>query len=189
MAPRARCRWCGATPDYVAYHDKEWGVPSRDDRHLFEMLNLEGAQAGLAWITILRKREGYREAFDGFDPALVSLYRNARIERLLKNPGIVRNRAKIEATVLNARATRAVQEEFGSLADYLWNFVGGAPIQNRWTGDGDVPATTAESEQMSRDLLKRGFRFVGPTICYSFMQAVGMVNDHIVTCYRHKQLA
>jgi DNA-3-methyladenine glycosylase I len=186
--PRVRCGWCGTTPVYVAYHDKEWGVPSRDDGHLFEMLNLEGAQAGLSWLTILKKREGYREAFDGFDPARVALYRGARIERLLKNPAIVRNRAKIEATILNARATLEVQDEFGSLASYLWTFVDGKPVQNHWAASGEVPATTEASEQMSKALLKRGFRFVGPTICYAFMQAVGMVNDHIVACYRHPQL-
>jgi DNA-3-methyladenine glycosylase I len=189
MAPKVRCSWCGTIPEYVRYHDEEWGVPSRDDGHLFEMLNLEGAQAGLSWITILRKREGYREAFDGFDPALVALYRKARIERLLKNPAIVRNRAKIEATVMNARATLAVQAEFGSLARFLWEFVGDEPIQNRFTGMGDMPAKTEVSERMSKVLLTRGFRFVGPTICYAFMQAVGMVNDHVVGCYRHKQLA
>jgi DNA-3-methyladenine glycosylase I len=189
MAPKVRCNWCGTTSEYVAYHDTEWGVPAHDDRHLFEMINLEGAQAGLSWITILRKRAAYREAFDGFDPALVALYRNARIERLLKNPGIVRNRAKIEATVMNARATLAVQKEFGSLDRFLWSFVDGKPIQNQWHASGDVPASTEISERMSKELLKRGFRFVGPTICYAFMQAVGMVNDHVTACYRHAQVA
>jgi DNA-3-methyladenine glycosylase I len=189
MTVRARCSWCGKIPEYVAYHDQEWGVPAHDDRHLFEMINLEGAQAGLSWITILKKREAYRAAFDGFDPGRVALYRGARIERLLKNPGIVRNRAKIEATVLNARATLKVQDEFGSLDRFLWDFVDGTPIQNHWTGSGDVPADTEVSERMSKALLKRGFRFVGPTICYAFMQAVGMVNDHVVGCYRHPQVA
>jgi DNA-3-methyladenine glycosylase I len=186
--PKVRCSWCGTIPEYVRYHDLEWGVPSHDDGHLFEMLNLEGAQAGLSWLTILRKREGYREAFEGFDAARVARYTPARVEKLLKNPAIVRNRGKVEATIANARATLAVQDEFGSLSDYLWGFVGAKPIQNRFTGMGDMPAKTEISERMSKALLKRGFRFVGPTICYAFMQATGMVNDHVVACYRHNQL-
>jgi DNA-3-methyladenine glycosylase I len=172
----------------VRYHDREWGVPSHDDAHLFEMLTLEGAQAGLSWLTILRKREGYREAFEGFDPARVARFRPARIERLMLNPAVVRNRAKLEATVANARATLAAQEELGSLDRLLWSFVAGKPLQNAWTGMGQMPAKTDISTRMSKALLARGFKFVGPTTCYAFMQAVGMVNDHLVSCYRYPQL-
>ena len=182
-----RCGWA-RNPLSVAYHDREWGVPVRDDRTLFEFLVLEGAQAGLSWDTILAKRENYRKALDGFDFERIASYDAKKKRQLLANPGIVRNRAKIEATILNARATLEVLDEFGSLASYLWTFVDGKPVQNHWAASGEVPATTEASEQMSKALLKRGFRFVGPTICYAFMQAVGMVNDHIVACYRHPQL-
>jgi len=183
-----RCSWCGTDPLYVAYHDEEWGVPSHDDRHLFEMLILEGAQAGLSWITILRKREAYRAAFAAFDPVAVARFTPARIERLLQNPGIVRNRLKVEGTVRNARAMLDTAEAFGTFNSYLWQFVEGRPIVNRRRAISDVPPTTAESDAMSRDLKKRGFTFVGSTICYAFMQATGMVNDHLVGCYRYKQI-
>jgi DNA-3-methyladenine glycosylase I len=182
-----RCGWADAGPLEIAYHDTEWGVPSRDDRHLFEMLILEGAQAGLSWSTILRKREGYRKAFAAFDPVKVARFDGRRRAALMRDPGIVRNRHKIEAAVTNARQVLAVQEEFGSLADYLWRFVDGEPIRNAWTAMGKVPAETAESRAMSRALVQRGFRFVGPTICYAFMQATGMVNDHITTCFRYSR--
>ena len=179
-----RCGWAQGGPLEIAYHDREWGVPSRDDRHLFEMLILEGAQAGLSWSTILRKRENYRKAFAGFDPARVARFDARRRAALLRDPGIVRNRLKIEATVANARQVLAVQEEHGGLAAYLWQFVDGKPIVNAWKTLREVPAETAESRAMSRALLARGFRFVGPTICYAFMQATGMVNDHITACFR-----
>lgn len=180
-----RCGWANGGPLEIAYHDTEWGVPSRDDRHLFEMLVLEGAQAGLSWSTILKKRENYRKAFAGFDPAKVARFDGRRRAALMRDPGIVRNRQKIEATVGNARQVLAAQEEFGSLAGYLWQFVDGKPIRNAWRAGGQVPAETAESLAMSKALVKRGFRFVGPTICYAFMQATGMVNDHITTCFRY----
>jgi DNA-3-methyladenine glycosylase I len=186
---RPRCAWPGTDPLYLRYHDEEWGVPVHDDRKLFEFLVLEGAQAGLSWITILRKREAYREAFDGFDPERVARYDRRRIERLLKNPGIVRNRLKIESAVTNARAFLAVQDEFGSFDRYLWKFVAGRPIVNRRSSMKAVPARTRESDAMSEDLKKRGFRFVGSTICYAHMQAVGMVNDHTVNCFRHRVLS
>jgi DNA-3-methyladenine glycosylase I len=179
-----RCGWCGDVPEYVRYHDEEWGVASHDDTHLFEMLILEGAQAGLSWLTILRKREAYREAFDGFDASRVARYTPARIEKLMRNAGIVRNRAKLEATVKNARATLAVRDEFGSLDAYLWSFVGGAPLENRPRTMADVPAKSAESDRMSKALKQRGFGFVGSTICYAFMQATGMVDDHVAACFR-----
>ena len=182
-----RCDWANGGPLEIAYHDTEWGVPSRDDRHLFEMLTLEGAQAGLSWSTILRKRENYRKAFAGFDPVKVARFDGRKRTALMRDPGIVRNRLKIEATVANARQVLAVQDEQGSLADYLWQFVGGTPIVNAWTTMRQVPAETAESRVMSRALVKRGFRFVGPTICYAFMQATGMVNDHITACFRHSK--
>jgi len=178
----ARCPWAGSDPLYLRYHDEEWGVPSHDDRHLFEMLILEGAQAGLSWITILRKRAAYRKAFDRFDPRRIAKYDANKLHALLADPGIVRNRLKIHGTVTNARAFLAVQEEFGSFDAYLWGFVGGAPKINRPRAMGDVPARTAESDGLSKDLKKRGFTFVGSTICYAFMQAVGMVNDHLVGC-------
>ena len=173
-----RCRWAGTDPLMVAYHDDEWGVPVHDDRRLFEMLILEGAQAGLSWSTILRKREYYREAFLRFDPAAVARMDGRSIRRLLANEGIVRNRLKIEATVANARAFLEIQKEFGSFDCYIWGFVGGVPRQNRWRSMGELPASTPESTVMSTELRRRGLRFVGPTICYAFMQAVGMVNDH-----------
>lgn len=182
-----RCGWADGGPLYIAYHDTEWGVPSRDDRHLFEMLILEGAQAGLSWSTILRKRENYRKAFAGFDPARVARFDGRKRAALMRDAGIVRNRQKIEATVVNARQVLAVQEEFGSVAAYLWHFVDGKPIRNAWPSLREVPAETAESRALSRALVKRGFRFVGPTICYAFMQATGMVNDHITTCFRYSR--
>jgi len=182
-----RCAWANGGPLEIAYHDTEWGVPSRDDRHLFEMLILEGAQAGLSWSTILRKRESYRKAFAGFDPAKVARFDGRKRAALMRDPGIVRNRLKIEATVVNARQVLAVQEEQGSLAAYLWQFVDGEPVVNAWTATGQVPAETAASRAMSKALVKRGFRFVGPTICYAFMQATGMVNDHITTCFRYSK--
>jgi DNA-3-methyladenine glycosylase I len=180
-----RCAWAGDDPLYRRYHDEEWGVPVHDDRTLFEFLILEGAQAGLSWITILRKREHYRRAFDNFDAAKIARYSAAKLEALLADPGIVRNRLKVRATVLNARAALAVQEEFGSLDAYLWRFVDGQPIVNRWRSIAQVPSRTARSDAMSKDLKKRGFTFVGSTICYAFMQAVGMVNDHTTDCWRH----
>ncbi|HQR23109.1 MAG TPA: DNA-3-methyladenine glycosylase I [Burkholderiaceae bacterium] len=183
-ARRRRCGWAGGDPLMVAYHDNEWGVPSHDDRHLFEMLTLEGAQAGLSWSTILKKRAGYREAFDDFDADRVARYTPARIEKLLKNPGIVRNRLKVEAAVANARAVRSVRDEFGSLERFLWSFTGGKPIVNRWKSYRDAPATSAESDAMSKALKSRGFKFVGSTICYAFMQATGMVDDHQRNCWR-----
>jgi DNA-3-methyladenine glycosylase I len=187
MMNNLRCSWA-QTPLGILYHDKEWGVPVHKDQVLFEFLILEGAQAGLSWETILRKREAYREAFAGFDPARVARFTSARVERLLLNPGIVRNRLKIESTVRNAKAFLAVQNEFGSFDSYLWKFVGGSPRVNHWRGLKKVPSRTAESDALSHDLLKRGFKFVGSTICYAFMQAVGLVNDHTVTCFRYKQL-
>lgn len=185
---KRRCEWCGDDPLYVAYHDEEWGVPVHDDRRLFEMLILEGAQAGLSWSTILKKRENYRKAFNRFDARKIAKYDKAKIARLLADPGIVRNRLKIAATVQNARAFLQVQKEFGSFDRYLWQFVGGKPKQNRWKSLKEIPAKTAESDAMSKDLKKRGFSFVGSTICYAFMQAVGMVNDHITTCFRHRKV-
>jgi DNA-3-methyladenine glycosylase I len=184
-----RCDW---VPDgdaaYVAYHDLEWGVPSRDDRHLFEMLTLEGAQAGLSWATILGKREGYRRAFAEFDVTRVARFDRRHIERLLRDPRIVRNRMKVESTVNNARRLLEVRKELGAVAGYLWQFVDGTPIVGKWRSTSEIPAATAESKAMSKDLKRRGFRFVGPTVCYAFMQAVGMVNDHTTTCFRYKEL-
>jgi DNA-3-methyladenine glycosylase I len=182
-----RCAWANGGPLEIEYHDTEWGVPSRDDRHLFEMLILEGAQAGLSWSTILRKRENYRKAFAGFDPVKVARFDARKRAALMRDPGIVRNRLKIEATVANARQVLAVQEEHGSLAAYLWQFVDDRPVVNAWTALGQVPAETAASRAMSKALIKRGFRFVGPTICYAFMQATGMVNDHVTTCFRYSK--
>lgn len=186
---RQRCSWAAASALDSDYHDTEWGVPSHDDTHLFEMLVLEGAQAGLSWTTILKKREAYREAYEGFDPARVAAFTSRRQAQLLNNPGIVRNRLKVEAARNNARAVLKVQDEFGSLADYLWGFVDGEVIQNRWRDVQQVPAQTPVSVAMSKQLRKRGFSFVGPTICYAFMQAVGMVNDHVTGCFRHATLA
>ncbi len=185
---RTRCQWAGTDPLYVAYHDLEWGVPVHDDRLMFEFLVLEGAQAGLSWSTILRKRAAYRVAFDQFDPAIVAAYDDAKVAELLANPGIVRNRAKIASAIGNARAVLRIQEEFGSLSAYLWQFVGGRPIQNTWHSIAEIPAETAESRAMSKDLKRRGFNFVGPTICYAHMQATGMVNDHTVDCFRYREL-
>jgi len=185
MTDVVRCSWA-TTPLGIAYHDEEWGVPVHEDQILFEFLTLEGAQAGLSWETILKKREGYREAFAGFDPVRVARFTPARVERLLQNPGIVRNRLKVESTVLNAKAFLAIQREFGSFDTYLWRFVGGSPQVNHRRSLKEVPARTAESDALSRDLLNRGFKFVGSTICYAFMQAVGLVNDHAVTCFRYK---
>jgi len=182
-----RCAWA-TTESAITYHDQEWGVPVHDDRVLFEFLILEGAQAGLSWNTILKKRENYRKAFDGFRPEKIARYRKRDVQRLLQNDGIVRNRLKIAAAIENAKNFLAVKKEFGTFDEYLWSFVGGAPMQNRWRTLADVPARTAESDAMSRDLLRRGFKFVGSTICYAFMQATGMVNDHLVTCPRYEEL-
>jgi DNA-3-methyladenine glycosylase I len=184
-----RCGWCGSDPLYVAYHDEEWGVPVVDDRVLFEFLVLEGAQAGLSWLTILRKREGYRRAFAGFDPAKVARFDRKRIEKLLADPGIVRNRLKVESAVSNAAAFLAVQEAHGSFAAYIWDFVDRRPIQNNWRALAELPAKTPLAEAISKDLKRRGFRFVGPTIVYAHMQATGMVNDHLVSCLRHREVA
>ena len=183
-----RCDWA-RTELGIAYHDTEWGVPQHDDRRLFEFLILEGAQAGLSWETILRKRPAYREAFDEFDPSRVARYDARKLAKLLTNPGIVRNRLKISGAVQNARSFLAVRREFGSFDQYVWRFVGGTPIQNRWTRQSQVPARTAESDAMSKSLRERGFTFVGTTICYTFMQAVGMVNDHLIACHRYNALA
>jgi DNA-3-methyladenine glycosylase I len=186
--PPVRCAWCGDDPLYQAYHDREWGVPLHDERALFEFLLLEGAQAGLSWITILRKRENYRRAFDGFDPQAIARYDDSKAAGLLGDPGIVRNRLKIAAAIGNARAYLALREECGSVDAWLWQFVDGRPRQNRWQSLTNVPASTAQSDAMSRALAKRGFKFVGSTICYAFMQAVGMVNDHTTECFRHAAL-
>jgi len=188
MEPKERCEWVGTDPYLVADHDTVWGVPLHEDQGLFEMLTLEGAQAGLSWITILRKKAAYRLAFDGFDPVVVAGYDPARIEALMADPGIVRNRRKIESAVLNARAFLEIRAEYGSFDRYIWSFVGGKPIQNAFRSLGELPARTPESEAMSRDLVRRGFHFVGPTICYAFMQAAGMVNDHVVGCFRYEQV-
>ncbi|MBL8489116.1 MAG: DNA-3-methyladenine glycosylase I [Rhodocyclaceae bacterium] len=184
-----RCPWCGDDPLYVRYHDEEWGVPVHDDGKLFEFLVLEGAQAGLSWITVLRKRENYRRAFHGFDAGRIARYGEKDIARLLADPGIVRNRLKVAGTVANAKAFLAVQEEFGSFADWLWGFVDGRPVVNHWRRLDQVPATSPASDAMSRELKKRGFKFVGSTICYAHMQATGMVNDHLVSCFRHAEVA
>lgn len=183
-----RCTWAGSDPLYQAYHDHEWGVAVHDDRLLFEFLILEGAQAGLSWITILRKREAYRAAFENFDPAVVARFDEQKQAALLLNPGIVRNRLKIASAISNARAFLQVQEEFGSFDAYLWRFVDGRPIRNSWRSITEVPASTPVSDALSKDLKKRGFRFVGSTICYAFMQAVGMVNDHTTDCFRWQEL-
>ena len=182
-----RCSW-PQNDLSIRYHDDEWGVPSHDDRHLFEFLILEGAQAGLSWDTILQKRENYRAALDGFDPKIISRYDRRKQQRLLKNPGIVRNRLKIASTVQNARVFLEIQKEFGSFDRYIWQFVGGKPIVNKWRSGERIPASTTQSDAMSKDLKKRGFNFVGSTICYAFMQAVGMVNDHAADCFRYRQV-
>ena len=183
---QTRCPWGNSDPLYASYHDQEWGVPVHDDRKFFEMLTLEGAQAGLSWITILKKRENYRSAFSEFTPDLIARYDLGKRQELLTNRGIVRNRLKIESTIKNAQAFISVQNEFGSFDRYIWRFVGGVPKQNDWTQMVQVPANTPESDAMSKDLKGRGFRFVGTTICYAFMQSTGMVNDHLVSCFRHR---
>lgn len=180
-----RCAWCGTDPLYMKYHDEEWGVPSHNDRHLFEMINLEGAQAGLSWITILRKRENYRKAFNAFDPKKIIQYDAKKVKELLNNEGIVRNRLKIASVITNAEAFLRVKKEFGSFDAYIWQFTGGKQIVNKRASIMDIPPTTPESDAMSKDLKKRGFKFVGSTICYAFMQACGMVNDHEVSCFRY----
>lgn len=185
---KKRCKWAGPEQIYIDYHDREWGVPVYDDRTLFEFLILEGAQAGLSWITILKKRENYRRAFDDFDPKKIAGYDVQKIEELLQDPGIIRNRRKIEGAIENARAFLIIQEEFGSFSRYIWGFVGGKPRVNNWTSTEEIPVQTSESRAMSRDLRKRGFKFVGPTVCYAFMQAVGMVNDHTVDCFRYEEI-
>ncbi len=189
MTEKPRCAWCGTESFYVAYHDTEWGVPLHDERGLFEFLILEGAQAGLSWSTILKKREGYRRAFDGFDADKVARYGEADVARLLADPGIVRNRLKVAAAVGNARATLRIREEFGGLDAYFWRFVDGRPIVNTWRELSQVPARTPLSDTLSKDMQKRGFKFVGSTIVYAHMQATGMVNDHLVDCFRHAELA
>jgi DNA-3-methyladenine glycosylase I len=188
MSTKSRCPWAGDEL-YWKYHDSEWGVPSHDDRHLFEMLILEGAQAGLSWSTILRKRQGYREAFDDFDAEKIARYDERRVQKLLGNAGIVRNRLKVAAAIENAKAFLKVRNEFGTFDQYIWSFVGGLPRMNGWKEMKQVPAKTTESDAMSKDLLRRGFKFVGSTICYAYMQAVGMVNDHVVGCSRWKELS
>jgi DNA-3-methyladenine glycosylase I len=188
-AKTTRCPWCGTEPLYVAYHDTEWGVPLHDERALFEFLVLEGAHAGLSWATILKKREGYRRAFDNFDAERVARYGEADVARLLADPGIVRNRLKVASAIGNARATLQIREAFGGLDAYFWRFVDGRPIRNAWTDLGQIPPRTALSDRISRDLQQRGFKFVGSTIVYAHMQATGMVNDHLVDCYRHRELA
>ena len=183
-----RCEWAGSDPDMVAYHDDEWGVPVHDDPTHFEFMVLEGAQAGLSWSTILKRRSGYRKAFAGFDPAKVARFTPAKVEKLLTDTGIIRNRAKVESAVRNARAFLDVAEEFGSFDKYIWGFVGGRPIVNKWRRMAQLPATTPESEALSKDLRGRGFGFVGPTVCYAHLQAAGLVNDHVVGCFRYAEL-
>jgi DNA-3-methyladenine glycosylase I len=185
---QVRCAWCGVDPLYRDYHDQEWGVPSRDDGHLFEMLTLEGAQAGLSWLTVLRKRAGYRSAFAGFDPERIARFDASDLSRLLADPGIIRNRLKLESTVANARALLALREQGQTLSGLLWGFVDGSPRQNAWTSLSQVPSSTPESDRMSRELKRLGFKFVGTTICYALMQAVGLVNDHTMDCFRHRDL-
>jgi DNA-3-methyladenine glycosylase I len=185
---KPRCLWCLSHPLYIQYHDEEWGVPEHNDAKLFEKLILDGAQAGLSWLTILKKRDGYRRAFDGFDAATMARYTDRDIARLLADPGIVRNRLKVNAAITNARAYLKLRADLGSFDQYLWRFVGGHPQRHRWRTLGQLPARTPESDAMSRDLRERGFKFVGSTICYAFMQAVGMVNDHLVTCFRYREV-
>lgn len=184
----SRCPWCLGFPEYIRYHDEEWGLPCRDEGRLFELLILEGAQAGLSWATILKKREGYRRAFDGFNAHKMARYSAEKIQALLSDPGIVRNRLKVESAVANARAYLELLEREGGLAPYLWGWVDGAPIQNHWRRPAQVPARTALSDHLSKDLRRRGFRFVGSTICYAYMQSAGLVNDHLTTCHRHREL-
>lgn len=188
MEGKRRCSWAGDDPTYVDYHDNEWGRPTHDDRMLFELLVLEGAQAGLSWITILRKREAYREAFDGFDPGAVACYGEAKVEELMANEGIVRNRLKINAAIANAKLFLDVVDEFGSFDAFIWGYVDGEPIVNRWEAQEDVPATTPLSDRISKDLKKRGFKFVGPTIVYAYLQSIGMVNDHVADCFVRQEL-
>jgi len=188
VAGPTRCNWCGTDPLYVAYHDEEWGVPVHADRKLYEFLVLEGAQAGLSWITILRKREAYRQAFAGFDPEKVAHFDSRKVERLLQDPGIVRNRLKVESAVRNAKAFLRVQDEFGSFDAYQWQFIGRDPKRNRWSSNREVPPRTSASDAWSQDMKKRGFSFVGSTILYAHMQAVGMVNDHLTGCFRWKEI-
>ncbi len=183
-----RCLWTSDDPLMIAYHDREWGVPLHDDGKLFEFLVLEGAQAGLSWSTVLRKRENYRRAFHGFDPAVVARFKEKDVQRLLQDEGIIRNRLKIEAAITNAKLVLEIQQEFGSFAAYIWQFIDGKPVQHRFKRLAEIPATTDESDAMSKDLKKRGFKFVGSTICYAFMQAVGMVNDHLVDCFRYEEV-
>ena len=183
-----RCSWAGTDPVYVDYHDREWGVPMHDERTLFEMLILDGAQAGLSWITILKKRDNYRAAFDNFDAAKMARYNERKVQSLLKNPGIVRNRLKVGAAIQNARMLLKLQEQEGNLAEYLWRYVNGKPVINAWRSIKEIPARTPLSDTISKDLSRRGFKFVGPTICYAFMQAMGMVNDHTIDCFRYRQL-
>jgi DNA-3-methyladenine glycosylase I len=185
---RPRCGWASTDVEYIRYHDTEWGRPSRDDQHLFEMLVLESMQSGLSWLTILRKRENFRRAFSNFDIGAVAKYNAAKIDKLLTDPGIIRNRKKIEAAVANAQAARRVIADVGSLADFLWSIVGNRPLVNRWKSLSQVPAATDESRRLAAELKKRGFQFLGPTTCYAFMQAVGMVNDHLVGCFRHREV-
>lgn len=188
MEEKTRCSWPGDVPIYVDYHDNEWGRPTHDDRELFELLVLEGAQAGLSWLTILKKREAYREAFDGFDPVRVARYGEAKAEELMANAGIVRNRLKINAAITNAKLFLDVIEEFGSFDAFIWGYADGIPIVNQWGVQEDVPATTPLSDRISKDLKKRGFKFVGPTIVYAYMQSIGMVNDHVVDCFVHGEI-
>ena len=183
-----RCTWCGNDPQYVAYHDEDWGVPVYDDRLLFEMLILEGAQAGLSWLTILKKRDNYRQAFHDFDASRIACYDQKEIDRLMQNAGIVRNRLKIESTIKNAKGFLQIRDEFSSFSDYLWRYVDGKPIINSWQDISVIPANTRISDQLSKDLKKRGFNFVGSTICYAFMQSIGMVNDHTIDCFRYHEL-
>jgi len=185
---KVRCPWCTKFEQYTEYHDTEWGVPVHDDRVHFEFLILEGAQAGLSWATILKKRENYREAFAGFDPRLVSRFTESRIEKILQDPGVVRNRLKVNAAVNNARRFLEVQKEFGDFDSYIWSFVGGKPIVNKWESTRDVPPTTKESDNLSKDLIRRGFKFVGSTVIYAHMQACGLVNDHLVSCFRYSRV-
>ena len=185
---KPRCDWAGTDPLYIAYHDTEWGVPLHDDRRLFEFLILEGFQAGLSWLTILKKRENYRTAFNDFDPHKIAAYGSARKKALLSDAGIIRNKLKIEAAIQNAASFLSIQQEFGSFDRYIWQFVGGRTLKNRWRSVSEIPASTRESAAMSADMKKRGFKFVGPTICYAFMQATGLVNDHIVGCFRYNEV-
>ncbi len=183
-----RCTWCGSDPQYMAYHDEDWGVPVYDDRLLFEMLVLEGAQAGLSWLTILKKCDNYRKSFHDFDAARIACYDQQEIDRLMQDDGIVRNRLKIESTIKNAKGFLQIREEFSSFADYLWRYVDGKQIVNEWKNLSDIPARTKLSDQLSKDLKKRGFNFVGPTICYAYMQSIGMVNDHTTDCFRYREI-